>query len=45
MTITCFHNHLIPGVDDGARDAEFSAAALAAYRREGVKQVITSWGR
>jgi protein-tyrosine phosphatase len=42
MTYTCFHNHLIPGVDDGARDAEFSAGALAAYRHEGVKQVITT---
>jgi protein-tyrosine phosphatase len=39
---TCFHNHLIPGVDDGARDAEFSAGALAAYRREDVRQVITT---
>src|SRR6188508_3129518 len=42
MTYTCFHNHLIPGVDDGAKDAEFSAGALAAYRREGVMQVITT---
>jgi protein-tyrosine phosphatase len=41
-TFTCFHNHLIPGVDDGARDAEFSAGALAAYRREGVNQIITT---
>ena len=29
---TDFHNHLIPGVDDGARDAEFSAGALTAFR-------------
>jgi protein-tyrosine phosphatase len=42
MTGTCFHNHLIPGVDDGARDASFSAGALAAFRREGVTQVITT---
>jgi len=39
---TDFHNHLIPGVDDGARDLEFSAGALAAFRREGVRQVITT---
>ena len=39
---TCFHNHLIPGVDDGARDVDFSAGALAAFRREGVRQVITT---
>ena len=42
MTRTCFHNHLIPGVDDGSRDAGFSAGALAAFRREGVQQVITT---
>ncbi len=39
---TDFHNHLIPGVDDGARDAEFSAGALGAFRHEGVRQVITT---
>lgn len=39
---TDFHNHLIPGVDDGARDAEFSAGALAAFRRAGVRQVVVT---
>ena len=39
---TCFHNHLVPGVDDGAQHAEFSAGALTAFRREGVRQVITT---
>ncbi|MDA1082280.1 MAG: hypothetical protein O2973_11530 [Gemmatimonadetes bacterium] len=39
---TDFHNHLIPGVDDGARDAEFSAGALAAMRRDGVSQLIAT---
>lgn len=39
---TDFHNHLIPGVDDGARDAEFSAGALDAFRRAGVRQVIVT---
>ena len=39
---TDFHSHLIPGVDDGARDTEFSLAGLAAFRREGVRQVITT---
>jgi protein-tyrosine phosphatase len=44
MTIvyTDFHNHLIPGVDDGAQDAAFSAGALAAFRRAGVTQVIVT---
>lgn len=39
---TCFHSHLVPGVDDGARDEAYSAGALAAFRREGVGQVITT---
>lgn len=39
---TDFHNHLIPGVDDGARDVELSLAALSAFRREGVRQLITT---
>ncbi|MBM4194691.1 MAG: hypothetical protein FJ202_09985 [Gemmatimonadetes bacterium] len=39
---TDFHNHLIPGVDDGARDEEFSAGALAAFRQQGVYDVITT---
>ena len=39
---TDFHSHLIPGVDDGAQDAEFSAGALGAFRREGVRQLITT---
>ena len=39
---TDFHNHLMPAVDDGAKDAGFSAGALVAFRREGVRQVITT---
>lgn len=39
---TDFHNHLIPGVDDGARDAEFSAGALGAFAAIGVTQVIAT---
>ena len=39
---TDFHSHLIPGVDDGARDTEFSLAALGAFRREGTRQIITT---
>lgn len=39
---TDFHNHLVPGVDDGARAAAFSAGALAAFRRDGVGQVIVT---
>ncbi len=39
---TDFHSHLIPGVDDGARDAAFSAGALEAFRRAGVRQLIVT---
>jgi protein-tyrosine phosphatase len=42
MPYTDFHNHLIPGVDDGARDAGFSAGALRAFRQVGVSQVIVT---
>jgi protein-tyrosine phosphatase len=37
-----FHNHLMPGVDDGAADVEQSVAALAAFREQGVDTVITT---
>lgn len=39
---TDFHNHLVPGVDDGARDVQVSLAALAAFRQEGVRQIVTT---
>lgn len=39
---TDFHNHLIPGVDDGARDAEFAAGALSAFAAVGVRQVVAT---
>jgi protein-tyrosine phosphatase len=42
ITYTDFHNHLIPGVDDGAQDADGSAGALAAFRRAHVRQVIVT---
>jgi protein-tyrosine phosphatase len=41
-SITDFHNHLVPGVDDGAQEPEDSAAALARFRAEGASQVITT---
>jgi protein-tyrosine phosphatase len=40
--ITDFHSHLIPGVDDGAREPADSARALARFRAEGVTQIITT---
>ena len=37
-----FHNHLIPGVDDGASDADQAREALAAMREQGVDTVIAT---
>lgn len=42
MSITDFHSHLMPGVDDGARNPADSAAALARFRSEGAGQLITT---
>ena len=42
VVITDFHNHLVPGVDDGAREPADSSAALERYRAEGVAQIITT---
>lgn len=37
-----FHNHLIPGVDDGAASLDESRAALEAYRAQGVRAVVAT---
>ncbi len=37
-----FHNHLIPGVDDGAQTIEQSCAALSAFAEDGVSTIITT---
>jgi protein-tyrosine phosphatase len=37
-----FHSHLVPGVDDGARDLTDARAALAAMRAEGIREIITT---
>lgn len=37
-----FHNHVIPGVDDGARDEADAREALAAMRADGVRVVVAS---
>jgi protein-tyrosine phosphatase len=39
---TDFHNHLMPGVDDGAADIAESRAAVAAMVRDGVTTVIVT---
>lgn len=37
-----FHNHLVPGVDDGAASLDESRAALEAYRAQGVEAVVAT---
>ena len=37
-----FHNHVIPGVDDGAADLEQSRAALAEFAAQGARGVIAT---
>lgn len=37
-----FHNHLMPGVDDGAADLDESRSGLAAMRSQGVTTIITT---
>jgi protein-tyrosine phosphatase len=42
MSVVDFHNHLMPGVDDGAQTHVESAAGLAAMRAGGVSVVVCS---
>jgi protein-tyrosine phosphatase len=42
MSLVDFHNHVIPGVDDGASDDVETIAALAAFRDQGVVDVVAT---
>lgn len=42
VAFTDLHNHLMPGVDDGAADAAEARAALAALRAAGAVHVVTT---
>ena len=42
MAIVDLHSHLMPGVDDGAKDLEESRAALLAFREDGVEAAVTT---
>ena len=42
MNITDFHNHLMPGVDDGARSLEQARTALESLRAGGAGRIITT---
>lgn len=37
-----FHNHLVPAVDDGAASLDEARAALAAFREQGVRTIVTT---
>jgi len=37
-----FHNHLMPGVDDGAADIDESRSGLAVMREQGITTIITT---
>jgi protein-tyrosine phosphatase len=37
-----FHNHLMPGVDDGAADLDESRQGLATLQSQGVREIITT---
>ena len=37
-----FHNHVIPGVDDGAVTIEESLSALTAMKAQGIRHIIAS---
>lgn len=37
-----FHNHLIPGVDDGARDMEQALEGVGRLAEAGVRQIVTT---
>ncbi len=40
--LTDLHNHLLAGVDDGARSAEESECGLAALARDGVRRLVVT---
>ena len=37
-----FHSHILPGIDDGARNAQESAAMMQALSRQGVRQIVAT---
>ena len=42
MAIIDMHCHILPGVDDGARDVETSLAMLEASRAQGVQYMVAT---
>ncbi len=39
-TLTDFHSHILPGIDDGAKDAEMSEKMLLAEKEQGVGRIV-----
>lgn len=42
MNLVDFHSHVLPGIDDGAKDAAMSAAMLTEMAAQGVKKVVAT---
>jgi protein-tyrosine phosphatase len=42
MAIVDFHNHVIPGVDDGASSDDEAVAALRAFLAHNTRQIIAT---
>lgn len=40
--MTDFHSHILPGVDDGSRNAEMSVAMLRSLAEQGVERVVAT---
>jgi protein-tyrosine phosphatase len=40
LTLTDTHSHILPGIDDGARDAEMSRKMLEAEKKSGVGKIL-----
>jgi protein-tyrosine phosphatase len=39
---TDFHSHILPGIDDGAKDIEQSISMLKAFEEQGYKKIVTT---
>ena len=38
--LTDIHCHILPGIDDGAKDADASGALLLSEKQQGISQII-----
>ena len=42
LKLTDFHTHILPGIDDGSRSTEMTAAMLQEEKRQGVERIIAT---